>query len=140
MHLDLVSDLKRAHLPEERKAEEHVLRAGSGFGCAVTAGGRRPGERFGDPNDFHIPCHHHPPNVPIGPRDSEESSTWPAGSVALRPSGGKHENDSTEEEVTVCEKMDGAMYRFRLIDAAYIIGSVITFLADQTTGDLTFNC
>ena len=26
------------------------------------------------------------------------------------------------------------MYRFRLIDAAYIIGSVITFLADQTTG------
>ena len=55
------------------------------------------------------------------------------------PRGGKHENDSTEEEVTVCEKMDGAMYRFRLIDAAYIIGSVITFLADQTTGDLTFN-
>lgn len=41
--------------------------------------------------------------------------------------------------MTVCEKMDGAMYRFRLIDAAYIIGSVITFLADQTTGDLTFN-
>ena len=31
--------------------------------------------------------------------------------------------------------MDGQpMYRFRLIDAAYIIGSVITFLADQTTG------
>ena len=28
----------------------------------------------------------------------------------------------------------GPMYRFRLIDAAYIIGSVITFLADQTTG------
>ena len=33
-------------------------------------------------------------------------------------------------------KMDeqGPIYRFRLIDAVYIIGSVITFLADQTTG------
>ena len=30
--------------------------------------------------------------------------------------------------------MDVPQYRFRLIDAAYIIGSVITFLADQTTG------
>ena len=33
--------------------------------------------------------------------------------------------------------MDVPQYRFRLIDAAYIIGSIITFLADQTTGKLS---
>ena len=39
-----------------------------------------------------------PPNVP-GPRDSEESSTWPAVLVAPRPSGVKHGNESSSEEV-----------------------------------------
>ena len=39
-----------------------------------------------------------PPNVP-GPRDSEESSTWPAVLVAPRPSGVNHGNESSEEEV-----------------------------------------
>ena len=32
--------------------------------------------------------------------------------------------------------MDGPAFRFRLIDAAYIVGSIVTFLADQTTGSL----
>ena len=76
-----------------------------------------------------------PPNVP-GPRDSEESSTWPAVLVAPRPSGVKHRNESSEKEVSG-KKMDVPQYRFRLIDAAYIIGSIITFLADQTTGKLS---
>ena len=34
----------------------------------------------------------------------------------------------------------GGYQKFRLLDAAFVIGSILTFIADQVTGILKFKC